>query len=305
MASVTRAQQREDHAKQRPLRKYRARLQQAHARAQRFLHAREPALVDWGLPETLAAEVEWRLKAPAKLLGQIFGVLFPPRCGCGTADALTQGRVWEKHRSGRSLGALPQEKWLRQWPRRGQDLLATLGHQGADQRPATRSRWQGTGAADDSVFKKSGQQLGLVGTWSSGPEHRVRLGIEGRLLVVVVGDGKRVVPVDFVIRRPHPVGPGHPSRDQLTWLRGMRDRTWTVLPRRCQARPVPWVGADRWWGDAALLAHVRPSQPGALVVAGKRRYVVSLPDGRRVTGADLRTRLDWPWRDSPQAPGLR
>jgi hypothetical protein len=46
-------------------------------------------------------------------------------------------------------------------------------------------------------------------------------------------------------------------------------------------------------------------QQGTFVVEGKRRYVFSLPDGRRVTGEDLRTRPDWPWRESPQALGLR
>ena len=42
-----------------------------------------------------------------------------------------------------------------------------------------------------------------------------------------------------------------------------------------------------------------------MVVEGKRRSGFVLPDGRRVTGADLRTRPDWPWRDSPQAQGRR
>jgi len=42
---------------------------------------------------------------------------------------------------------------------------------------------------------------------------------------VVSGEGKRVVPVDFVVRRPNPVGPGRPCRDQVTWLQVMLDRT--------------------------------------------------------------------------------
>jgi hypothetical protein len=41
-----------------------------------------------------------------------------------------------------------------------------------------------------------------VGTWWSGQEHRVLSGIDGVLLVVVIGDGKLAVPVDFAIRRP-------------------------------------------------------------------------------------------------------
>ena len=74
---------------------------------------------------------------------------------------------------------------------------------------------------DDSVFKKYGEQLGLVGTWWSGQEHRVLSGIDGVLLVVVIGEGKLVVPVDFAIRRPDPQGPGAPCRDKLRWVQGM------------------------------------------------------------------------------------
>jgi hypothetical protein len=68
---------------------------------------------------------------------------------------------------------------------------------------------------DDSVFKKYGEQLGLVGTWWSGQEHRVLSGIDGVLLVVVIGDGKLVVPLDLTIRRPASNGPGAPCRDKV------------------------------------------------------------------------------------------
>jgi hypothetical protein len=64
---------------------------------------------------------------------------------------------------------------------------------------------------DDSVFKKYGQQLGLVGTWYSGQEHRVRRGIDGLLRLVVIGEGKLVIPVDFTVRRPDPVGLADPA----------------------------------------------------------------------------------------------
>ena len=73
MATMTRAQRREANAKQRHLRKYRERLQHEQRRAQRYLQALERALVDLGLPETLVAEVEWRLQAPVKLLGTSLG----------------------------------------------------------------------------------------------------------------------------------------------------------------------------------------------------------------------------------------
>ena len=189
-------------AKQRRLRKYRERLQHEQRRAQRYLQALEQALVDLGLPETLVAEVEWRLQAQVKLLGKIFGMMFPTLFGCRTAYELTQVRVWDKNLPGRILGALPKQKWIRQLQRRGQALLIRLWQQVADKSPATQSRWQWTWVADDSVFKKAGQQLGLVGTWYSGQEHRVRLGIDGLLLVVVIGDGQAGRPGG--LRRPPP-----------------------------------------------------------------------------------------------------
>jgi hypothetical protein len=120
-----------------------------------------------------------------------------------------------------------------------------------------------------------------------------------------MGDGPLVVPVAVVIRRPDPVGPGRPGRAQRTWWPGRRERTWAVLPRRCRGLPAPGVVAARGLGEAAWRGHVHTPQQGTLVVEGTRRAVCSLPEARRVTGADLRTRPDWPWRDSPQARGRR
>jgi HNH endonuclease len=98
-----------------------------------------------------------------------------------------------------------------------------LWRHAASKSEATRSRRQWTWVGDDSVFKKYGEQLCLVGTWWSGQEHRVLSGIDGVLLVVVIGEGKLVVPIDFAIRRPHPQGPGAPCRDKLHWLQSMLD----------------------------------------------------------------------------------
>jgi hypothetical protein len=108
-----------------------------------------------------------------------------------------------------------------------------------------------------------------------------------------------------VVRRPDPVGPGRPGRDKLTWLQVRLDRRWASLQRRCRGLPPPVVVADSWLGDSAWLEQVHTHQQGALVVEGKWRYGFTLPDGRRVTGADLRTQSDWPWRNSPQVRGLR
>ena len=67
-------------------------------------------MVDLGLPKTLAAEVEWRLKALCKLLGRLFGVMFPVVFGCRTAYELTRVRGWDKNLPGRLLSALQKEK---------------------------------------------------------------------------------------------------------------------------------------------------------------------------------------------------
>jgi hypothetical protein len=165
MATMTRAQRREYNATQRRLRKYRERLQHEQQRAQRFLQALEQALRDVGLSETLVAEVEWRLPAQVKRLGPICGLMCPTLCGCRTASERTQWRVWDPNLPGRIRGARPKPQGIQPLQRRGQTLLSRLWQQVEAKSPATRSRWQWTWAADDSVFKKAGQQLGLVGTW--------------------------------------------------------------------------------------------------------------------------------------------
>jgi hypothetical protein len=225
--------------------------------------------------------------------------------GCRHYHELCRVRGWDKNLPGRILGALPKRKWIRHLQRLGQEVLVRLRRQVEPASPATQSRWQWTWVGDDSVFKKAGQQLGLVGTWYSGQEHRVRLGSDGLLWLVVIGEGKLVVPVDFAVRRPDPVGPGGPCRDKLTWLQVMLDRTWAALQRRCRQLPPPLVVADSWFGDSGVMAHVATCLRGTLVVEGKTAYVFQLPDGRRVKGHDVLTRGDWPWHDSAQLPGVR
>jgi hypothetical protein len=305
MAPITRAQRREYHAKPRHRRKYHARLQREHARAQRHLQALAQALVEVGVAKTVVAEVQWRLQAVRTRLGQIFGRMFPTVCGCRTHHERTRVRGWDKNLPSRILGALPTQKWLRQVPHRGQDLLATLWHHVEDNSPATRRRWPWTWVSDDRVVKKAGRPLGLVGTWYRGQDHRVRRGIDGVLLIVVVGEGKLVMPVDCTVRRPDPVGPGRPCRDQLPWRHVMVDRTWTAWQRLGLALPAPLVVADRWFGDSTWLAHVARHQRGTAVVGGKRTDVCRLPDGRRVTGQERLTPVDWPWRDRLPRLGRR
>jgi hypothetical protein len=75
----------------------------------------------------------------------------------------------------RLLGALPKRSWIKRLRRLGVEVLVPLWRYIASASAATRSRWQWTWVGDDSVFKKYGEQLGLVGTWWSGQEHRVLL----------------------------------------------------------------------------------------------------------------------------------
>jgi hypothetical protein len=302
MASLTRAPRREDDAKPRRLRQDRARLEHAHRRAPRCLHALAQARFARGRPETRAAAVEWRLQAQVKRRGHIFAVRCPPVCGCRSADERTPVRVGAKPLPGRLLGARPQQPWSRPWHQRGHALWRRLWPQVADQSPAPQRRWPWPWVADDRVGQPAGPPLGWVGTWERGQAPRVRLGSAGRLLVVGMGDGPRVIPVDGVSRRPDPVGPGRPGGDQRPWWQVRLQRTWTVRPRRCRRRPAPLSGADRWCGDAAVLAHVQTPRHGTWLVAGQRRSVCSRAAGRRGTGADLRPRCDGPWRESPQAP---
>jgi len=229
----------------------------------------------------------------------------PPLCGCRSDHELCRVRGWDKNLPGRLLGARPKRQGGKQWPRRGQALLARRWQHLEDKSPATRSRWQWTWVGDDSIFKKYGQQLGLVGTWYRGQEHRVRLGSDGWRLSVVSGAGKLVIPVDVTVRRPDPQGPGRPCRDQLTWRQVMLDRTWAALQRRRLPWPPPLVVADSWFAGSGWLAHVALHAQGTLVVEGQRTDVFDLPAKGRVTGEACLTRAGWPWRDDLHWPGRR
>jgi hypothetical protein len=298
-------QKRHAKARQRRRRTAAERLQHDRCQAQHAAEALQQALDDLGLPEDLVAEIEGRLRSQHKLLGKICGVMFPPLFGCRTNSELCRVRGWDKNLPSRVLGALPKRSWLKRLRRLGLEVLEPLWRYAASKSEATRSRWQWTWVGDDSVFKKYGEQLGLVGTWWSGQEHRVLSGIAGVLLVVVIGDGKLVVPVDFAIRRPDPTGPGGPCRDKLHWLQSMLDGRVAAFRRRGVALPPPIVMADSWFGDSKRMRHVATTHEGTLLVEGKTTYVFALPDGRQVKGHDLQKPGDWPWRESPQVPGVR
>jgi hypothetical protein len=305
MSPRTRDAKQHAKARQRCRLKAQERLERDRRQAQHAADALQQALYDLGLPANLVAEIEGRLRSQQHLLGKIVGMMCPPLFGCRTNTELCRVRGWDKNLPARLLGALPKRSWIKRLRRLGVEVLLPLWRYAASASEATRSRWQWTWVGDDSVFKKYGEQLGLVGTWWSGQEHRVLSGIDGMLLVVVVGDGKLVVPVDFAIRRPDPAGPGAPCRDKLHWLQVMLDGRVAAFHRRGVALPPPMVVADSWFSDSKLMHYVAMTHQGTLLVEGKSTYVFALPDGRQVKGHDLQQDRDWPWRDSEQVPGVR
>jgi len=305
MSPTTRYIKKHAKARQRRRRTAQERLARDRRQAQHATEALQQALDELGLPEDLVTEIEGRLRSQHKLLGKIVGVMCPPLFGCRTNTELCRVRGWEKNLPARLLAALPKRSWLTRLRRLGLEVLLPLWRHAASKSEATRSRWQWTWVGDDSVFKKYGEQLGLVGTWWSGQEHRVLSGIDGVLLVVVIGEGKLVVPVDFAIRRPDPQGPGAPCRDKLRWAQVMLDGRLAAFRRRGVVLPPPMVVADSWFGDSKLMRHVATTHRGTLLVEGKSTYVFELADGRQVKGSDLQQHSAWPWRHSPQAPEVR
>jgi len=168
------------------------------------------------------------------------------------------------------LGALPKRSWLKRLRRLGLEVLEPLWRHVAHKSPATQSRWQWTWVWDDSVFHKYGEQLRVVGRWWSGQQKRVLSGTDGLLLLVVIGDGRMVVPVDFAIRRPDPAGPGAPCRDKLRWAQVMLDERLAAF-RRCGVDlPAPMVVADSWLSDAKRMQHVHDTHQGIVLVEGKQ-----------------------------------
>jgi DDE superfamily endonuclease len=273
---------------------------QAHRAAEALHHAWE----DLARPETVVAEIAGRLRSPHKLLSKIVGVMFPPLFGCRTSSELCRVRGWDKHWPSRLLGALPKRSWLKRLRRLGLEVIEPLWRHVASKSPATQSRWQWTWVFDDSVFRKYGEQLSLVGTWWSGQHKRVLAGIDGLVLVLVIGDGRLVVPVDFAVRRPDPVGPGAPCRDKLRWAQTMLDERLAAFARRGLQLPPPLVVADSWFSDSKLMTHVRHQHQGTFLVEGKSTYNYTLADGRQVKGHDL-LEAAWPWREHPWEPRVR
>ena len=94
--------------------------------AQRDIDALHQALQDLGFPNDLMAEIEGRLRAQKKLLGKIFGLMFPTLFGCVNAYELGRTRGWDKNLPSRLLGALPRRSWLKRLRKLGQDILEPI-----------------------------------------------------------------------------------------------------------------------------------------------------------------------------------
>jgi hypothetical protein len=221
-------------AKARKRRRLRAqeRLQHQRAQAQHSIEAIPQALKALDFPDTLVAEIEGRVRAQQKLLGKSVGLMFPTLFGCRHRSELTRVRGWNKPIPCQLLSALPQRSWLKRLRRLGLEILIALGRQTQGKSASTPWRWPWRWLVDEAVFRKDGQQLGLVGRWGSGQCKRTVPGIDGVLRLVVIGDGTRIIPVDFAIRRPHPKGPGRRCQDKRSRTRNRLDERLAALAQR-------------------------------------------------------------------------
>jgi len=294
------------HAKARQRRRLQVheRLERDRRQAQQAAEALHQALADLGLPANLVVEIEGRLRSQQKLLGKMVGVMFPTLFGGRTPSEVCRVRGWDKQWPSRMLGALPKRSWLKRLRRLALEVLEPLWRYVHDKSPAPQSRGQWTWVWDDSVCKKYGKQLGGVGSWWSGQHKRVLAGLDGLLLVVVVGEGRLVVPVDFAIRRPDPVGPGAPCRDQLHWARVMLEECCAAFRRRGVHLPPPMVVADSWLSDSKLMQYVGAQQQGTVLVEGQQSYIFILANGQKVKGGDFIHGEGWQWRQSPWEAGV-
>src|SRR3989441_2045500 len=281
------------------------RLRQQRAEAQRSIEAIHQALADLGFSDTFVAEIEGRLQTQQKLLGKIVGLMFPTLFGCRQGHELSRVRGWNKNIPTQLLGALPKRSWLKRLRRLGLERLISLWRHTQDKSASTQSRWQWRWIVDDSVFRKYGRHFRLVGRWWSGQCKHTVPGIDGVLLLVVIGDGKLIIPVDFAIRRPNPKGPGRRCQDKLKLTQSMLDERLAAFAKRGVTLPPPMVVADRWFSDSKLMRHVANAHQGTFLVQGKRSYTFTLEDGRKVKGSDLLKPDKWSWQQSLHAPGCR
>ena len=130
-------------------------------------------------------------------------------------------------------------------------------------------------------------------------------GLDGVLLLVVIGAGTRGGPVDFAVRRPAPKGPGARCRSTLGWAQVRLAASIAALCRRGLERPAPLVVAESGCSASKLMPSVAPMHHGTMLVQGKTTYPLPLAEGHKGKGGDLVPPATWPWRQSRHAPGCR
>jgi len=201
------------------------------------LQALEQALKELGLPETLVVEVEWRLKA-VEAAGKIFGVMFPP---CWVPDDLRADRVrrWDKNCPGRSWAPCQTSGCDSCTPGRG-----SAGHLVAavkDKSPAPGVGGNGPGWAT-TAFKKgrAATRAGRDVVERPGASGSAR-GSMAWLLVVVIGEGKLVIPVDFTVAGLIPWARATLPR-QTDLVAGDAGPDVGCDPATVRQLPPPW-----WW----------------------------------------------------------
>ena len=80
-------------------------------------------LMPWGCPKTSRPRSKGVYGVNTKLLGRIFGVMFPPLFGCRTNAELCRVRGWDKNLPSRVLSALPKRSWIKRLRRLGLEVL--------------------------------------------------------------------------------------------------------------------------------------------------------------------------------------
>jgi hypothetical protein len=103
-----------------------AKAKQHRRQAQHATKVWEQALHNLGLPETLVAEIEGRLRSQQQLLCKIVGVMFPPLFGCRTNAELCRVWGWDKNLPSRLRSALPKRSWIKRLRRLGLEVLVPL-----------------------------------------------------------------------------------------------------------------------------------------------------------------------------------
>jgi hypothetical protein len=127
--------------------------------AQRDIEALRQALDHLGLPDDLVIEIEGRLRAQKKLLGKIFGLMFPTLFGCRSAHELTRVRGWDKNMPSRILAALPKRSWLKRLRKLGQDILSALWRHIESMCEAPTVAGSGHGSLMTQCFANTGRPL--------------------------------------------------------------------------------------------------------------------------------------------------